>query len=197
MANWVKASLLALALAWAVPAVAQDVRPDDRILGKADAPVTIIEYASLTCGHCAAFHNEVLPKVKQEWIETGKARLVFRDFPLDGLALGASMIAQCAPEGRYFPLLGAMFETQNQWTRAKDPRQELKKLAKLSGISDQQFEACVGDQAMLQKIRSNQQADAGKYKIESTPSFLINGKLISGSLPYEEFKKLLEAASKK
>jgi protein-disulfide isomerase len=195
--NWVKASVLVLLLAWTVPVSAQEIRPDDKILGKIDAPIAIVEYASLTCSHCASFHNDVLPQIKKDWIDTGKARLVFRDFPLDGLALGAAIIAHCAPEGRYFPLLGAMFETQGQWARARDPREELKKLARLSGVTDQQVEACLADQSKLQKIRTQQQADAEKYKIESTPSFLVNGKLVSGTIPYDQFKKLLEDASKK
>lgn len=197
MVKLVKASLVFLALALASPVAAQEIRPDDRIMGKPDAPITIVEYASLTCPHCAAFHKDVLPKLKQDWIDTGKAKLVFRDFPLDSLALGAAMIAQCAPEGRYFPLLGVMFETQGQWARAKDPRGELKKLVKLSGMSEEQFEACAGDQSKLQKIRAQQDADAAKFKIESTPSFLVNGKLVSGGTTYDQFNKLLEDAAKK
>src|SRR6266851_1775595 len=145
--------LIVLSLAGASPAVAQTppkpapaggealaVKPDDRILGKADAPITIIEYASLTCPHCAHFAVEVLPKLKQKWIDTGKAKLVLRDFPLDEPALRAAMVARCAPPERFYPLVGMMFETQEKWVIAADWRAALERIVKIGGLGKKEFD---------------------------------------------------------
>lgn len=176
----------------AMPAAASEWK--EQVLGKADAPVTIIEYASLTCGHCATFHTETLPKVKENWIETGKAKLIYRDFPLDGLAFGAAMVARCAPDGRYFPLLSALFETQGSWTRGSDPASELKKLAKLSGISESEFNACLADKELVDKIREVQAEGQAKYGINSTPTFIIDGVKVEGAVDYGRFEALLNDA---
>src|ERR1700738_4287849 len=141
--------LIVLTLGGPLPAAAQGtggdaakqlaVQPDDRILGKADAPITIIEYASLTCPHCAHFAVDVLPKLKQKWIDTGKAKLVLRDFPLDEPVLGAAGVARGAPPDKFYPLVDTFFSQQEQWVTARDYRAALEKLAKLGGIGDKQF----------------------------------------------------------
>jgi len=171
------------------------VRIDDDVQGKADARVTIIEYASLTCPHCADFHTNTLPLIKKQWVETGKARLIFRDFPLDGLAMGAAMIAHCAPKDHYFALLSALFETQNTWARAANPADELKKLAKLGGIPEDKFASCVEDKALAERITAGQREAQDKYGVNSTPSFLVNGKLITGAKSFDEFDAILKEAA--
>src|SRR5438552_9942528 len=137
--------VVVLSLGGALPAAAQGapgadaakhlaVQPGDRILGKADAPITIIEYASLTCPHCAHFDVDVLPKLKEKWIDTGKAKLVFRDFPLDQSALLAATVARCEPSDKFYGFIDALFKTQGEWGAAKDPRAGLQNLAQLGGM---------------------------------------------------------------
>src|SRR6185437_7801463 len=127
-----------VAQADAVPQLA----PDDRILGKADAPITIFEYASLTCPHCADFDKETLPQIKTEWIDTGKAKLIFRDFPLDASALKAAIVARCAPPERFYGFIDVLFTQQASWGMGGDPVPSLGRLAKLGGMGEEQFRAC-------------------------------------------------------
>src|SRR5690348_11098008 len=110
--------------------------PQDRILGKADAPITIVEYASLTCPHCAHFDKDVLPKLKEKWIDSGKAKLILRDFPLDEPAMRAAMVARCAPPERFYPMVDTLFADQEKWAGSRDYRAALERLAKLAGVSD-------------------------------------------------------------
>lgn len=166
----------------------------DMVLGKPDAPITIIEYASLTCSHCAAFHKETLPKIKSEWIETGKAKLIYRDFPFDGWALGAAMVARCAGPDRYFAFLDTLFRSQEQWAAAKNPLDALRGIAKLGGMSDQQFNTCIADQQLLQAIQTKRMEAEKKMGVNSTPTFFIGSQKISGAQPYEDFDKALKAA---
>jgi protein-disulfide isomerase len=179
-------------------AIAQEATAtgDDRVLGKPDAPITIIEYASMTCPHCAAFDAETLPQVKKEWIDTGKAKLIFRDFPLDALALKGALLARCAPAERYYGFLDVLFRQQGVWTRAGDPQAALGRIAKLGGMSEDQFEACMKDDATQNKILAMRLTGANEYKVESTPTFFINGKKLEGSLPYDTFAAALKAADK-
>ncbi|MBV9016396.1 MAG: DsbA family protein, partial [Alphaproteobacteria bacterium] len=126
--------------------------PSDRILGKADAPITIIEYASLTCPHCAHFNTQVLPTLKEKWIDTGKAKLVLRDFPLDEPALRAAMVARCAPPDKFYPLIDTFFAQQEQWVTSRDYRAALEKLAKLGGLSDKEFKTCISDKKLEDQV---------------------------------------------
>lgn len=167
---------------------------DDMVLGNPDAPVTVIEYSSLTCPHCAAFHRTTLAQIKKEWLETGKAKLVYRDFPLDGIALGAAMLARCVPTERYFGFLDTLFQTQQQWAYSKNPLGALQNLAGLAGLPEDKFQACLSDQKMMADIKAKQKAGADEYKIESTPTFVIDGKTILGNQPYEVFAEALKAA---
>ena len=154
--------VVVLSLGGALPAAAQGapgadaakqlaVQPGDRILGKADAPITIIEYASLTCPHCAHFEVDVLPKLKTKWIDTGKAKLVLRDFPLDEPALRAEMLARCAPPERFYPLVDTFFETQEKWAVAKDWKASLERIAKLAGVGKSKFDTCLDDKKLEAK----------------------------------------------
>jgi protein-disulfide isomerase len=167
----------------------------DRVIGNVEAPITIIEYASLTCPHCATFHAETLPQIKKEWIETGKAKLIYRDFPLDKYAASAAMIARCAPEDKYFIFLNAFFAQQNNWSRADDPVRVLTQLAGLGGMSKDDVDACLANEELQDAILQMRLDGQMEYGINSTPSFVINGKMIN-NLPYEDFKDILEDAAK-
>lgn len=179
------------------PALAEngEVFADDRILGNPDAPVTIIEYASLTCPHCAHFHSETLPDLKKNWIETGKARLVYRDFPLDGLALRAATLATCMEGDRYFNFLDALYKSQSQWARSSDPVAALGQMARLAGMDDATFQKCSSDKDSMNKILTRQQNAQEVYQINSTPSFVVNGQKITGSLGLEQFEEILNQAA--
>jgi protein-disulfide isomerase len=166
--------------------------PQEQILGDPDAPVTIIEYASLTCPHCAEFHNDVLPELKERYIVPGKVRLIYRDFPLDQTALAAAALAQCAGPERYFSMLDVLFETQSNWARAEDPIAALKRLGRLGGLTDQEMEACFADEELTDAILSERLSGQNEYDIGSTPTFIIDGKAYPGSRDVEEFGKLIE-----
>jgi protein-disulfide isomerase len=166
--------------------------PQEQILGKSDAPVTIIEYASLTCPHCAEFHNKVLPELKERYIDPGKVRLIYRDFPLDQTALAAAALAHCAGPERYFSMLGVMFETQSNWARADDPIAALKQLGKLGGLSEQEMDACLADQKLTDGILRQRLAGQNEYDIGSTPTFIIDGRAYPGARDVEEFSELID-----
>ena len=166
--------------------------PQEQILGDPDAPVTIIEYASLTCPHCAQFHNEVLPELKERYIAPGKVRLIYRDFPLDQVALAAAALAHCAGPGRYFSMLDVMFETQSNWARENDPIAALKRLGKLGGLTEERMQACLDDEQLTDGILQTRLKGQNQYEIGSTPTFVIDGKAYSGSRDVEDFSELLD-----
>jgi protein-disulfide isomerase len=166
--------------------------PQEQVLGNPDAPVTIIEYASLTCPHCAQFHNEVLPELKERYIAPGKVRLIYRDFPLDQTALAAAALAHCAGPERYFSMLDVLFETQSNWARADDPIAALKRLGKLGGLNEQEMAACLADEQLSEGILRERMAGQNEYDIGSTPTFIIDGKAYAGSRDAEEFGKLID-----
>ena len=163
-----------------------------RVLGSPDAPVEVIEYASLTCHHCASFHNEVLPQVKKEFIDTGKVRLVYRDFPLDRVGLEAATMARCLPPERYFPVLSLLFAKQDDWSHANDPIEPLARIGALAGLSRQAYDACRADKALQDSIVQSRFEGEQKHGVDSTPSFVIGGKTLKGVLRFEEFKKTVE-----
>jgi len=165
----------------------------DEVVGKPDAPITIIEYSSLTCPHCAKFHAEAFPLVKKNWIDTGKARLIFRDLPWDPLAQATAMVSHCSGD-RYFAFIDTFFRTQNQWARNPQPLDAIKTIAKLGGMSSDQVDKCIADSAMLNEINTRKDDGMKRYNVDSTPSFIINGKLYSGDMSYDDFAKLLAAA---
>jgi len=165
----------------------------DRVMGNADAPVTIIEYASATCPHCADFHAGAFVQLKKEYIDTGKVRYIFREFPFDDLALAAFMLARCAPEDKYFPMLDEIFEKQQQWTR-NNPREELLKIAKLAGFTEKSFDKCLKNEKVAKGIYDIRQTASKQFGVNSTPSFFINGKFLTGNAPIDKFKELIEAA---
>jgi protein-disulfide isomerase len=170
---------------------------DDRVLGSAEAPVTILEYSSLTCPHCANFHKNTLPQVKSEWIDAGRARLVYRHYPLDQLALRAAAAANCIEGDAFFGFLDVLFKNQEKWAHSGDPLKALQQLAALAGLSPDGFEACTNDEAQITRILEKQTDGRDRYSIASTPSFVVNGTLVQGALPYDEFNAALEQASAK
>ena len=163
-----------------------------RALGSPDAPVEVIEYASLTCHHCATFHNEVLAQVKKELIDTGKVRLVYRDFPLDRIALEAAILARCVAPERYFPVLSVLFSKQEDWSHGKDPVEALARIGALAGLSRPAYDACRADKALQDSVVQSRLEGEQKHGVESTPSFVIGGKTYKGVLPIDEFKKAVE-----
>jgi protein-disulfide isomerase len=166
--------------------------PQEQILGHPNAPVTIIEYASLTCPHCAQFHTEVLPELKERYIAPGKVRLIYRDFPLDQTALAAAVLAHCAGPDRYFSMLDVLFETQSNWARADDAVAALKQLGKLGGLTQQEMTACLADEQLTDGILRERLAGQNEYDIGSTPTFIIDGKAYSGARDAEEFGELID-----
>ncbi len=179
-----------------LPLVTVSAKPavTERVLGDPDAPVTIIEYSSLTCPHCAAFHTDTLPAIKERYVETGQAKMVYRDFPLDQNALNAAVIAHCAGAERYFTFLEALFASQARWARSSDPRESLLQLAGLGGLAREAAEACLADEAMLDAVLQTRLDGQEEFAISSTPTFIINGEIVSGNRSVDEFVTVIEAA---
>jgi protein-disulfide isomerase len=171
--------------------VAKPVSLPDMALGPADASVTIVEYASMTCPHCAAFTENVFPKIKSEFIDTGKIRFVFREFPLDIKAAAGSMLARCIAKtdaGKYFAVVDLLFKQQTEWAGPKTT-EILKRIGKQAGLSEQNVEDCLKDQALLDKIAADQKYANEVLKVNSTPTFFINGEMLKGETSFEEFAK--------
>jgi protein-disulfide isomerase len=171
-----------------------EIHPDDRILGAESAPVTIIEYSSLTCPHCAALHRDTLPQVKESWIEPGRARLVFRHYPLDGLALRAAAVADCVEGDRFFAFLELLFKSQSRWAKSDDPLKALEQMARLAGMSGETFETCVNDETAMDRILARAQQGRDTFGIEATPTLIIDGRRVQGARSYEEIDAVLRAA---
>lgn len=195
--------VLAIPAALAAPAQLADLHTllelgtDDRILGNPDAPITIVEYASLTCPHCAHFANEVLPDLKKKWIDTGKVRLVLRDYPLDEPALRAAMIARCAPPDRFYAYIDTFFASQDKWVMSRDYLESLARIAKLGGISREDFDACLKNTALENKIVEGRLLASKELDVNSTPTFFINDAKFTGAPTVEEFDKQLAGLAPK
>jgi protein-disulfide isomerase len=168
-----------------------EITADDFVLGKDDAPVTLVEYASLTCPHCARFHTNVLPTIKSEYIDKGLVRLVYRDFPLDNAALMAAVVAQCAGRERYFGFLDALFAAQENWARAGDPAAALQRIAALGGMSQSEFNACLKNESIVDAVVKERLEADKKFGVNSTPTLLVNGEKYSGGLTAEQFRAVV------
>ena len=168
-----------------------EITKDDFVLGKESAPVTLVEYASLTCPHCAQFHQNTIPAVKKEYIETGKVKLVYRDFPLDQLALSGSMIARCAGRDRYFAFIDVMFAQQSTWARDTNPLAALSRIARLGGMSQAKFDECLKDKKIADAVVQQRLDGDKKFGINATPTVIINGKRYSGGLTIEQFRAVV------
>jgi protein-disulfide isomerase len=178
--------------------VAKPVSLPDMALGPANAPVTITEFASMTCPHCAAFNENVFPKIKSTYIDTGKIRYVFREFPLDIKAAAGSMLARCIAQGdagKYFAVIDMLFRQQNDWV-TKNTTETLTRIGKQAGLSQKGVEDCLKDQALLDKIAADQKYASEVLKVDSTPTFFINGEKIKGETSFAEFDKKIKSLLK-
>jgi protein-disulfide isomerase len=165
----------------------------DRVLGSANAKITVIEYASMTCRHCAKFHAGPFQILKTEYIETGEVRFIYRDFPLDQLALAAAMMARCAPKERYYPIVDIIFRTQKNWAKQANPTDALSQIGLLSGISKKSYKACVGNKEIYEGVMKIRNDGERKFNIQSTPTIIINGKPIKGHLTAEKLRLTLDS----
>lgn len=164
----------------------------DKIIGNADAPITIVEYASMTCGHCASFHRNTLPTIKTNYIDTGKARLVMREFPFDPRAEAGFMLARCADD-KYFAMIDVLFQQQQTWAGVENAREALLQISRLAGFSQESFEACLTNQELLEDVREVRNRGANDFGVDSTPTFFINGNKYSGALTVDEMSAILDA----
>jgi protein-disulfide isomerase len=190
--------LIADAMAQSASDIAKPVSLPDMALGPKDATVTITEYASMTCPHCAAFNAEVFPKIKTDFIDTGKIRYVFREFPLDVKAAAGSMLARCIAKddaGKYFAVVDLLFKQQADWA-GPTSTEAMIRIGKQAGMSQKTVEDCLTDQALLNKVTADQKFAAEVLKVSSTPTFFINGEKITGEASYAEFAKRIQAQLK-
>ena len=199
LASWLVAVVAFWMLLWSPVVLGQTadqppaaVEPGEQVLGDPAAPVTIIEYASLTCPHCAEFHEQTLPGLRERYIDEGKVRLVYRDFPLDQRALDAAAVAHCADPADYFKFLGALFKNQSSWANAQDHVAARVTLAKLGGLPEERVRACLADQALLDRILQERLAGQNEHDVRSTPSFVIGGETYAGNRSVDDFAEIIE-----
>jgi protein-disulfide isomerase len=165
----------------------------DIFIGKADAKVTIVEYASMTCPHCKHFHDATLPEITKKYLDTGKARMVLREFPFDPRATAAFMLARCSAEDKYYPMVSVLFQQQMTWAPADDAQAALLQIARLAGFSEDSFKACLTNQKLLDDVNSVRERASKDFGVESTPTFFINGKKYSGALSVEEMSAIIDS----
>ena len=197
------ALIAAAALLGSMPFAAADTTPEelmrpgplpDIVLGKADAPVTVVEYASLTCPHCAAFSKGTFPALKTKYIDTGKVRFVFREFPLDELAAAAAMMARCIDKEngeKAMAVIEVLFNSQDKWA-VRNPIPPLQQIGKQAGLSQQAFDDCLKDQTLYNNVLAMRERASKEYKVESTPTLFVNGKMIKGGASIEELEKAID-----
>ncbi len=175
---------------------ADDSPVKDHILGKKDAPVLIDEYASLGCTHCAEFAEKILPQIEQKYVDTGKVRFSYHDFPLDGISLKAAALAQCMPEDEYFPFIKSLFKNQMAWAFTPMGEGTIIQYSKLAGLSDDRAKACIADKKMLDALIENRTMYGQKYQVQATPTFIINHgtDTINGAQPFEAFAAAIDKA---
>ena len=167
---------------------------NDFIIGNDNAPITIIEYASMSCSHCANFHNNTLPDLKKEYIDTGKVKYVFRDFPYNYPALLGSMVMRCIPSEVRYDYMNALYKLQNMWVVRENAitRQELYKIMQTGGMTKENFDTCLSNVDLENKILQEVIAAQSEFNIRSTPSFLINGDLLEGDKSIKVFRQILD-----
>jgi protein-disulfide isomerase len=189
------------ALLRGLPALAQEVSPQDLAvpgplgdvaLGPANAKVTIIEYASLTCSHCAAFHKDTYPALKQRYVDTGQVRFILREFPLDPLATAGFMLARCDGEAKYYPVTDLLFDQQKTWAFSDKPVDALQQMMRQAGFSQEKFETCLRDQKLYDAVNAVRTRASDKLGVNSTPTFFINGQRHPGNLSIDEIEKIIK-----
>ncbi|MCB8820323.1 DsbA family protein [Microvirga rosea] len=188
-------------VATSLPAFAQNVSVQDLavqgplgdvVLGSADAKVTIVEYASLTCSHCGHFHQETWPELKKRYIDTGKVRFTLREFPLDPLATAGFMLARCDGNDKYYPITDLLFEQQKNWAFVDKPLDALRQIMKQAGFSQEKFDTCLRDQKLYDAVNAVKNRAIEQFKVDSTPTFFINGERHPGSLSIDELEKIIK-----
>lgn len=170
-------------------------------IGQENAPVTIVEYMSMTCPHCATFHNTTFDEIKTKYVDTGKARFIIREFPFDPRAAAAFMLARCMPSNpqepstaaQYFPMVSMLMKQQNTWAAAEDGRAALLQMSKLAGFSQEGFQACLTNQQLLDDVNATMKRGADEFGVNSTPTFLINGKRYAGAMSVESMSALIDS----
>lgn len=162
----------------------------DNILGKADAPFTIVEYSSMTCPHCAAFHKDVLPKLKEKYITTGKAKYIVREFPLDNVAAAAFMLGRCIDQTKYFDFIDLLYSNQEEWAFKQNPIPGLQKFAKQVGFTEERFNECIKDEKLLKHIEWVRERASKQFAVRATPTFFINGVRVKG-VDLDSFDKIM------
>ncbi len=166
-----------------------DVEVSEKTLGSDDAPITMYEFSSLSCGHCGSFHSDAYPKIKSEYVETGKVKMIMVDFPLNLPAMQGAMLAHCLPDDQYFNFLQLLFTTQQNWLSG-DYEANLKQNAQLAGLSNDQIDECLNNEALEEKLLARMEEAQSKWNVSSTPSFVINDglEIIEGNRPYDYFE---------
>lgn len=164
----------------------------EQAIGDPNAPITVVEYASMTCSHCAHFHKTIFPELRKKYVDTGKVRFILREFPLDPLAAGAFMLARCSGPDRYFDFVDVLFHQQEDWTRTNDPVTALFTISKQAGFTQESFDSCLSNQQMLDGVNWVKERAAEKFDVRSTPTFFVNGEIHPGVQTLEEFDKLFE-----
>lgn len=165
---------------------------EEMALGEEDAPVTIVEYMSLTCPHCAAFHQNTFEALKEKYIDTGQVRMIVRDFPFDPRAAAGAMLARCAPDGKYFPMISMLFEQQSNWAAAENAQAALLQLSKMAGFTQDSFEACLTNQELLDDVNEVRRKAAEEFDVQSTPTFIINGQRYAGNMSIEQMSAIID-----
>jgi protein-disulfide isomerase len=184
---------------------AVEIKANDMVRGKANAPVTIVEYASMTCPHCAAFNKDVIPQLAKEYIDTGKAKLVFREFPLDGAARLASAVARCFSGAQYFSFIDVLFAKQLDWIKdfdgggisREDIVEGLSQMAGQSGMARERVAACATDEKNLAVVDANWKDGENSYNVRATPTFIINGTTHVGGMSFDDLKKIIDPLAAK
>jgi len=178
-----------------------DIKPTDMVHGSPNAPVTVIEYASMTCPHCAQFQKDIIPKLNKDYVDTGKVKVVFREYPLDGAARMASAVARCLPGDQYFSFIDLLFKNQMNWIKdfdndnkltREDIIEGLTQMGRFAGLSREKVVSCADDSKNLALVDGNWMEGQTKYNVNSTPTFLINGTPHAGEIPYDELQKILD-----
>lgn len=196
-------AVVAMSAALSGPALAQNTAvPLDKLLapqalpdiwlGKKDAPVSIVEYASMTCSHCASFHAGTFKGLKSKYIDTGKVRMTIREFPFDPLATAGFMLARCEGDQKRDAMIDLLFAKQRDWALSDKPFDGLVSLARQAGVSQETFEKCLKDKALYDKVAKVRDTGAQQFNVRSTPTFFINGTMLTGDQPLEKFSAVID-----
>ncbi len=171
-----------------------NISENDFVIGDENAPITIIEYSSLSCSHCADFHTDTLETIKKEYVDTGKVRFVFRDFPFNYPALLASMVLRCIPNDVRYDYMNALFYLQSNWATRENPKttKELFKIMQSGGMTKDEFDTCIHNVDLENEILQGVMSAQNEFNIQSTPSFLINGMLVEGNKSTKEFRQIID-----